>query len=86
MLKLYPVRDRIPMQEAEELGLDKSRGMYSCDVMAVKTGEFREPKSGEWYLSGAIPEAYKTRNQLSTKYHIMKIVRVETKTVTKAFR
>lgn len=23
-----------------------------------KTGEFRPPRSGEWYLSGAIPEAY----------------------------
>lgn len=40
----------------------------------VKTGEFREPKKGEFYLSGAIPEVYDAPNDLSTKYHIMRQV------------
>lgn len=30
-------------------------------LVAIKTGEKRPPKEGEWYLSGAIPEAYKAR-------------------------
>jgi hypothetical protein len=34
------------------------------------SGEFREPKKGEWYLSGAIVEAYRSPNDLSTKYWI----------------
>lgn len=48
---------------------------------AVRTGEFRPPKRGEWYLSGAIPAAYKAPNDLSSPYHILKLVRVERTTV-----
>jgi len=44
---------------------------------AIKTGEYRAPKKGEWYLSGAIPEAWKAKNDLSSKYFILKIVKVE---------
>ena len=40
---------------------------------AVKTNEFREPKKGEFYLSGAVPFAYKATNDLSMKFRIMKI-------------
>lgn len=36
----------------------------------LKTGEFRTPKKGEFYLSGAIVEAYRAQNDLSTAYHI----------------
>jgi hypothetical protein len=38
----------------------------------VRTGEFRPPKKGEWYLSGAIPRAYKALNDLTSPYHIMR--------------
>jgi hypothetical protein len=34
------------------------------------TGEFRPPKRGEWYISGAIPEAYLAPNDLTVSYHI----------------
>jgi len=34
--------------------------------------EYREPKKGEFYLSGAIPKVYRAENHLSSKYHIMK--------------
>jgi len=30
----------------------------------VKTGEFRKPLSGEYYLSGAIPEVYQSWEHL----------------------
>lgn len=45
-------------------------------LKGAKTGEFREPRKGEWFLSGSIPEAYYAPNDLGTKYHILKIVKV----------
>lgn len=46
------------------------------DIRCQSTGEFREPKKGEWFISGAIPEAYQAPNDLSTKYWIGTLVRV----------
>lgn len=43
----------------------------------------RPPLKGEYYLSGAIITAYKAPNDLSEAYHIARIVRVETVTVTR---
>jgi hypothetical protein len=34
------------------------------------SGEYREPKKGEWYLSGSVIEAYQAPNNLSQKFHI----------------
>lgn len=44
------------------------------------TGEFRPPKKGEHYLSGAVVHAYRAPNDLSTSYwiaHEVKIVKLE---------
>lgn len=41
------------------------------------TGEIRAPKKGEWYLSGAIIEAWKAPHDLTMKFHIAKLVRIE---------
>lgn len=38
----------------------------------VKTGEFRPPKRGEYYLSGAIPTAYYAPNDLTQAFYIMR--------------
>jgi hypothetical protein len=54
----------------------------SRNFRAVFTGEKRPPRKGEWYLSGSIITAYKAPNDLSTPYHIARLVRVETKNVT----
>jgi hypothetical protein len=43
----------------------------------VLTGEKREPKKDEWYLSGAIPEAYQAFNDLSEKYLILRMVNIK---------
>ena len=51
------------------------------DLRAVATGEFRAPRRGEWFLSGAIIEAYEAKNDLTTPYHIARIV-ITTTTVT----
>lgn len=50
---------------------------YRHEVMAVKTGEFRAPKQGEWYLSGAVVEAYKAPKDMRALFHIVQIVRVK---------
>jgi hypothetical protein len=54
-------------------------------LKAQYTGEKRQPKRGEWFLSGAIIEAYQAKNDLSTIYHIAEIVKVKrviTETIT----
>jgi len=38
----------------------------------IRVGEFRTPRKGDWYLSGAIPAAYMARANLTTPYHILK--------------
>lgn len=32
---------------------------------------YRAPRSGEYYVSGAIPEVYQTRNDLESKYWVV---------------
>lgn len=39
----------------------------------VKTGEVRAPRKGEYYLSGAVPTAYRAPNDLTTPYAIMRM-------------
>jgi len=38
----------------------------------VWTGEKRQPKAGEYYLSGAIPQVYRAMGDSSYPYHIMR--------------
>jgi len=42
-------------------------------IIAFKTDQFRYPKKGEYFLSGAVPMAYKAPNDLTTRYRIMRI-------------
>lgn len=44
------------------------------NMAAMWTGERRAPKAGEWYLSGAVIEAYQAPNDLSQEFHIAKLV------------
>lgn len=52
-------------------------------IKAVWTGGKRKPKAGEWYLSGAIIEAYLAKHNLDTEYHIARLVLIEHQTITK---
>lgn len=47
------------------------------DYRGTVTGEFRAPKKGEWYLSGAIPTVYRAPNDLSTNFMICRIAKVK---------
>lgn len=42
----------------------------------VSTGEHRNPRKGEFYLSGAIPCAYRAPADLDSPYHIVRPVTV----------
>ena len=48
--------------------LDKSR------KVAVTTSEFRAPRKGEYFLSGAGPIAYLAYNDMSQAYRIMRLI------------
>lgn len=52
------------------------------DVRYKATGEFRPPKRGEYYLSGAIIAAYRAPNDLDTSYWIAVPGRITTTTTT----
>jgi len=49
------------------------------NIKAIKINEFRAPKSGEWYISGAIPEAYIAHSNYDpkNKYAIVKLVKTK---------
>ncbi len=85
---LYPICDNMTSHEAKALGFDKAQlFLPTChisprEVRAQWTGEKRCPKRGEWFLSGSIIEAYRAPNDLSTPYHIAKLVRVKITTTT----
>ena len=46
-------------------------------LMAKWTGEKRSPKKGEWYLSGAVIEAYQAKRDLDAPYSIADIYDVK---------
>lgn len=82
-MKTYPVQDRLTLTEAQALGVDRgnvwrSIGLGLRGVRAISTGVKRRPEKGEWYLSGAIPEAYRALNDLDHPYIIARIVKVRT--------
>lgn len=83
--KPYPLADQINHDEAALFGVERGSGAYQerRRIMAVWTGEKRPPRAGEWYLSGAKIEAYRAWSDLETEYHIARLVKVETKTVTR---
>ena len=48
--------------------------IYGKDARKIqfkKTGEFRAPRKGEWYLSGAIPLAYFAPSDFDSVYYIL---------------
>jgi hypothetical protein len=64
---------RVPHGMTYPLAITSTVGMRTPRRF-VKTGQFRAPRKGEYYLSGAIPEAYLAPNDLSTAYAILREV------------
>jgi hypothetical protein len=89
-VKTYQLGDRLTLAELDRLGIERDSmghlwgesvkdGTYA---RAIRTGEFRAPRKGEWYLSGSWPRAYRAPNDLSTKFRIMRLIVIEKRTVT----
>jgi hypothetical protein len=74
-MKFYEVADPIPNWRSISR-IEANVG----NIKAVKINEFRAPKAGEWYISGAIPEAYIAHSDYDpkAKYAIAKLVRTKT--------
>lgn len=88
MTEFYSLGDMPSLKEIEALDADvkDARRINSADglhIMGEKTGVFRTPKKGDWYLSGAIPTTYKVAHDFRSEYHIMRLVLVERKTTTR---
>jgi hypothetical protein len=73
--KLYPLADFFVYPEKGISGLSVQK-----NLRAQLTGEFRAPRKDEWYLSGAIPQAYRAPNDLTMSFYIVKIVKIEIQT------
>jgi hypothetical protein len=79
--KQFYVGDHVTNKEMKSLGID-TQGMKieekmriaRQNIFGVPTGEFRPPRAGEWYISGAIPLAYRAAGNFSIKFHIAKLV------------
>lgn len=89
MRKLYKLGDPLNSEERKRFGMTTfQEGMIAMRsekdgllVRAQMTGESRPPKKGEWYISGALPVAYRAPNDLSTDYLIATLSQVK-KTTT----
>ena len=69
--KYFPLADEPNSTDLALLNVEDRVG-----VRVVATGEFRQPRKGEWFLSGSYIEAYRAENDLPTAYHIAKLALV----------
>jgi hypothetical protein len=77
MARQYPLYGQPSWQECRRLGLSPDiRQNVHAFIRAEATGEFRVPNKGEWFLSGAEPEAYKAghKHRMTTKFNIARLV------------
>lgn len=88
----YPLCDTPTREDTESLGLSRSEVTGPLpsfgggatvkgtrrQIKAVWTGEKRCPRKGEWYLSGARIGAYRAPNDLSTEFHIARLIQTKT--------
>ena len=72
--KFYPLADDPSPAELAALGGTELVVSDKVGVKAVATGEKRKPCKGEWYLSGAVIEAYRAGNDLATEFYIARLV------------
>ena len=86
----YPVCGVLPYADCVKLwgeetwrGMNlKARMIARHNLRARYSGEFRPPRAGEWYLSGATIGAFRALNNLSTPFHIARIQLVKFSKIT----
>ena len=86
-MKYYRLTDQPTREECDALNIERPRMVTWIPptkdgrrLVAVRTSEFRKPRKGEWYLSGATPTAWRAPNDLSTKYRILRLAVVNRET------
>lgn len=80
--KFFERADYLTIEEKKFFNLKFDDYIGQNQIKAKFTGEFREPKKGEWYLSGAEIQAYRAFNTLiGNKFFIARLVKIETKTI-----
>jgi hypothetical protein len=91
---VYPIADTLSLEDWEKLGIppvdSRHLGYHQVVVEnenyrlgAIKIGEKRPPKAGEWYLSGAIPEAYRSKADQFPAFPIVRLVLFQLETLVK---
>ena len=85
---LYPLAEayRYAMRHSLPAGVERRdfaywKGGKRVKLMAKKTGETRPPHKGEWFISGAEPEAYYAPDLLAYEYPIAVLVPVRSRTI-----
>lgn len=74
-MKVYPLANAYKAHALRDAITDPdSYARKDLNVVAIYTGVKRPPKRGEYYLSGAIPEAHRAPNDLSTPHAIARLV------------
>ena len=81
----FDLVDLPKIPDLQNLGIDvplKKLWIYTKNsqrvyIRAIVTGEKRPPRKNEWYISGAIPEAYRASNDLNIPHLIAKLVCVQ---------
>lgn len=84
-MKTFLLHDRPTLAERKALGIECELTFRDCrfldksdrQLVAVLTGERRAMKAGEWYVSGAIPAAYRTPNDTSMEQAIARLIIVK---------
>lgn len=73
---LFSLSDHPSAEEAKRFGFDSPLDALGTKrrLMGKPTGEFRRPRAGEWFLSGAIPRGYRAFNDLNGRYHILELI------------
>lgn len=91
-IKYYILTEDPTYKDLESLGLKQENVNWRAPfypgiigLVAIRTGEIRNPLGGEWYLSGSIPAAWFARKDivgLRNAYPILKLVTVKTTITT----
>ena len=76
MKKTYQLKDELTEKDYSDLGLSDPQDRETTVVRAVFTGIRRKPRKGEWYISGAIPQAYRSPNNSTLDHQIARLVAV----------
>ena len=75
--KIYRLGEAIKFDGKMIGTIYRTKEFAGRNIQGRKTREFRPPKKGELYISGAIPMIWQAPNDLSTSFWIAELVEVK---------